>query len=171
MTRSRNFDPPPVARADRARIAVVATAVSVALAAGGCGASQKPSPSASISGATGVAFAACMRSHGVPDLPDPGANGVDLAGIDTRTPAFKSAHQSCTPLQPASGADNSSASESERLAAIDNAKCMRSHGVPNFPDPTFLASGGNSISLDRARHSIPGIQTCTKRRADGDPTD
>ena len=28
-------------------------------------------------------------------------------------------------------------SESERVAAIANAECMRKHGVPNFPDPTF----------------------------------
>ena len=31
-------------------------------------------------------------------------------------------------------------SERERVAAISNAECMRKHGVPNFPDPTF--SGG-----------------------------
>jgi hypothetical protein len=26
---------------------------------------------------------------------------------------------------------------SEKRAAIANAECMRKHGVPNFPDPTF----------------------------------
>lgn len=158
MTRSRNVEAPTLARVDRARIAVVPAAVSVALAAAGCGASQMPNRSASSSGATGVAFTACMRSHGVPDFPDPGPNGVDLADIDTRTPAFRSAHQSCAPLQPASSADSSSASESDRLAAIDNARCMRSRGVPNFPDPKFLASGGNTVSLDGLDTQSPAFK-------------
>ena len=147
MTRSRNPQAPPAARAARVRIAIVTTTLSAALAAGGCGASHKPSHSASSPGPTGVAFATCMRSHGVPNFPDPGPNGIDLEGIDTQTPAFRSAHQACTPLQPADSASGSAASENERLAAINNAKCMRSHGLPSFPDPKFLASGGNSVSL------------------------
>jgi hypothetical protein len=99
-----------------------------------------------------------MRSHGVPNFPDPGPNGVDLDGVDTQTPAFQSAHQACTPLQPAGSTDRSSASDSERLAAINNAKCMRSHGVPNFPDPEFLASGGNTVSLDGLDTQSPAFK-------------
>jgi len=159
LTRSRNSEAPPVARFHRVRIAIVAAALSATLAAAGCGASHKPSPSASgSSSATGIAFAACMRSHGVPSFPDPGPNGVDLEGIDTQTPAFQSAHQACTPLQPAGSADGSPASDRERLAAINNARCMRSHGVPNFPDPKFLASGGNSVSLDGLDTQSPAFK-------------
>jgi hypothetical protein len=37
-------------------------------------------------------------------------------------------------------------SASQQAAALAFARCMRSHGVPNFPDPTFTAtpSGGPS---------------------------
>jgi hypothetical protein len=99
-----------------------------------------------------------MRAHGVPNFPDPGPNGFDLSGIDTQTPAFQSAHHACTPLQPAGSADGPPASDSERLAAINNAKCMRSHGVPNFPDPKFLASGGNTVSLDGLNPQSPAFK-------------
>ncbi len=158
MNRSRNSEAPPVARADRLRVAIVAAAVSAAVAGAGCGASQQPSTSASRPGASGVSFADCMRAHGVPSFPDPGPNGVDLAGIDTRTPAFQSAHQTCTPVQPASSADSPPESASERLAAVTNAKCMRSHGVPNFPDPKFLANGGNTVSLDGLDTQSPAFK-------------
>jgi hypothetical protein len=99
-----------------------------------------------------------MRAHGVPNFPDPGANGFDLSDVDPQTPAFQSAHQACTPLQPAASSDGSPASESSRLAAINNAKCMRSHGVPTFPDPKFLASGGNSVSLDGIDTQSPAFK-------------
>lgn len=88
-----------------------------------------------------------MRTHGVPGFPDPGAGGLDLAGIDTRTPAFQSAHQACMPVQPAGDAGRAPESAGERLEAIANARCMRAHGVPRFPDPTFLPGGGNTVSL------------------------
>jgi hypothetical protein len=42
--------------------------------------------------------------------------------------------------------------------AVTNAKCMRSHGVPNLPDPTFLASGGNSVSLDGINTRSPAFK-------------
>ena len=138
--------------------AIAVALVGSALVIGACGSASKPSTAAGSVSSAAVRFADCMRSHGVPDFPDPGPNGVDLAGVDTQTPAFQSAHQACTPLQPASSADSSPASESERLAAIDNAKCMRSHGVPNFPDPKFLASGGNTVSLDGLDTQSPAFK-------------
>ena len=43
----------------------------------------------------------------------------------------------------------SSAAETGRgdALALKFANCMRSHGVPNFPDPTFLSSAGTSVNL------------------------
>jgi hypothetical protein len=56
----------------------------------------------------------------------------------------------------------SPASGSQRPAALANAECMRKHGVANFPDPTFLSSGGTSVNLTGLT-SVAGVQTGTSR--------
>lgn len=129
-------------------IALIALGCGLTLAACGSSAKSTGTRESSSQYAQGVRFADCMRAHGVPRFPDPGPNGLDLPGIETQSPAFQSAHQACASLQPASTAQGSPTSANDRLAAINNAKCMRSHGVPNFPDPEFLPSGGNTVSLD-----------------------
>lgn len=51
-------------------------------------------------------FAQCMREHGVPDFPDPNANGlmdIQSAGIDPESDAYQSAEEACHSLQPVPG--------------------------------------------------------------------
>jgi hypothetical protein len=86
-----------------------------------------------------------MRSHGVPNFPDP-KNGGELSlagtGVNRNSPAFKSASQACQSLMPGvAGGVGPSGQKSDLSPAqgLALAKCMRTHGVPNFPDPT--ASG------------------------------
>ena len=85
-------------------------------------------------------FATCMRAHGVPSFPDPsgGGGGVDLAGtgINPQSPAFKSARQACARFAPQRGPGGIEATESQFLAAVAFAKCMRAHGYSDFPDPS-----------------------------------
>jgi hypothetical protein len=92
-----------------------------------------------------------MRSHGVPNFPDPPANGDPLkrCSLDEQSPAFQSAQQSCKTLLPGSS-QGSPLPESQKLAAITNGQCMRKHGVPNFPDPSFPSSGGSIVQLPAA---------------------
>jgi hypothetical protein len=48
-----------------------------------------------------LAFARCMRSHGVPSFADPTARGLTLpAGIDANSPSFQAAFQACRRLLP-----------------------------------------------------------------------
>lgn len=61
----------------RHTVSVVHAAVSCALAVAACGSSGKSS-SAGASGGPLLKLAECMRSHGVPNFPDPGANGGGL---------------------------------------------------------------------------------------------
>jgi hypothetical protein len=47
-----------------------------------------------------LAFARCMRQHGI-NMPDPDANGgVDMRGVDSDTPKVKAAEQACQQYQP-----------------------------------------------------------------------
>ncbi len=81
-----------------------------------------------------------MRSHGVSSYPDPqvssSANHVQIkispGGADPDSPAFKSANHACRNLLPNGGRPTSSAHD--QAQDLTYADCMRSHGVPNFPD-------------------------------------
>ena len=95
--------------------------------------------------ASGLAFATCMRAHGVPHFPDPAASGagggpgggvaVVPAGVDTSTPAFKKASASCGALVPTSGSRHPADAQTSK-ETLKFSECMRAHGVTGFPDPT-----------------------------------
>lgn len=88
-----------------------------------------------------VAFASCMRSHGLPNYPDPqftGSGGVSISPgrANPNSPAFKSADGACHQLLPNGGAPPGANNHQNRARAVKYADCMRAHGVPNFPDPS-----------------------------------
>jgi hypothetical protein len=123
------------------RLSIGLAAVSCAVVIGGCGSSGKSS-SASGSNATGLEFSSCMRSHGVSNFPDPSPGGgfqIGPIGINQQSPAFRSAQQSCEKLLGGGGTPQPF-SESEKLSIIATSKCMRAHGVPDYPDPTLSAT-------------------------------
>jgi hypothetical protein len=109
-------------------------------------------PAGSGSGSTGasntaahaqkaVKFAECMRSNGVSQFPDPGASGkltIDAvangSSLDTNAPAFKQAISACKQLEPA-GFMGTQRSSQQQQAALKFAQCVRTNGVPDFPDP------------------------------------
>jgi hypothetical protein len=112
------------------------TAVALLLLAG-CGSSSPPKHSGGRPQA--IAFAACMRTHGVPSFPDPGSGGgIQLPpGINPFSPGFKDAQRSCGKLLPGGGPGRGgTASESQKLSMLHLSECMRAHGLPGFPDPT-----------------------------------
>ncbi len=89
-----------------------------------------------------------MRSHGVPNMPDPAANGTlnvnfqkggkggspVSSGINRNSPQCISADKTCRRLLP--GGVPTPAQNQQALAkGLKFAQCMRSHGVPNYPDP------------------------------------
>lgn len=92
-----------------------------------------------------VAFAVCMRSHGLPDYPDPQISSsggqvhvkISPGSLDPNSPAFKSADEACHELLPKGGAPGAGGANRAREQAqgLKYAVCMRSQGVPNFPDP------------------------------------
>jgi hypothetical protein len=121
-------------------------AVGCALTIAACaatGTTRSTTRSSSDSGA--VAYAGCMRSHGVPNFPDAIAGGgFELpAGLNTQSPAYTAAGQMCTKLLPAPIAQHV-LSESDQRQFVAAAKCMRGHGT-DIADPTF---NGPYITLD-----------------------
>jgi len=76
-----------------------------------------------------------MRANGVPSYPDPGSgNGPQVSQVDPRSPAFQTAQRACQKYLPNDGQPRAM-SEADRVRAVAFAKCMRTHGEPDFPDP------------------------------------
>ena len=95
-------------------------------------------------------FTACMRSHGVPDFPDPDAQGgISIrahsgSDLDPQSPGFQAAQKSCAKLMP--GGNLTPAQQAQaRSQALRLSTCMRAHGIPDFPDPS--TSGGIEIRM------------------------
>jgi hypothetical protein len=75
-----------------------------------------------------------VRSHGVGNFPDPDSNNVmKTGGIDKNSPTFKATARACRSLAPTPPPPAMQAQLQAQMLAF--AKCMRSHGVPAFPDP------------------------------------
>jgi hypothetical protein len=99
-----------------------------------------------------IAYSRCMRSHGVPDYPDPDAAGqAQIKGaapldLDPNSAGFKAAAQACKALAPPrqTSPDLDAARQAARLRF---AKCMRAQGVSGFPDPS-TGSGGSPKQSD-----------------------
>jgi hypothetical protein len=115
-----------------------------------------PSASGQSGSPSAVAFSHCMRSHGIPDFPDPTSGG----GVPKVTPQqagvsnarFQAAQRACARLlQP------SQAQLPQIMTGLLNfARCMRAHGIPNWPDPTTDRSG-------QPVFDIPGIDPDSPR--------
>jgi len=90
-------------------------------------------------------YSQCMRSHGVPNWPDPvrtpdGSYGFRTAGIDPHSAAFQSALQACKAQSPEGWSAGQQLSPAQQQAWLSWAKCIRSQGVPDFADPKFSGS-------------------------------
>ncbi|MGH3213964.1 MAG: hypothetical protein ACRDL9_05210 [Trebonia sp.] len=133
----------------RTRAAAGITVMSAAaLLAAACSASPPSagpggSPNAGGSNSpSAVAYSRCVRSHGVPEYPDPNSSGqlpkitpgneAQLGVSESRFTAAQAACQHLWPYQAPTQAQ-------QRQILADDLKfaaCMRSRGLPKFPDPT-----------------------------------
>jgi hypothetical protein len=143
----------------------LAGVVGLSLLASACGSSgakvaqvgTATSTTASSSGPT--AFSACMRSHGLPNFPDPDSNGrFDAAGIDQGSPAFRAANSACRALNPKHPVHEQTRGQLEQQLPqlLAFAKCMRAHGVAKFGDPE-ISPNGHSIAYPVVDTSSPAF--------------
>jgi hypothetical protein len=85
-----------------------------------------------------LAYARCIRSHGVPLWPDPESSGsfdkskLTPHQLGVSSPQIGTAEKACMSLVPTYSATQ----QSHVLAqALRFSRCMRAHGAANFPDP------------------------------------
>jgi hypothetical protein len=105
-------------------------------------------------------FSQCMRTHGVPNFPDPTSsgggqptiqlNGGPGSGLDPQSPQFQAAQSACKHLMPNGGQPSPQQQAQAKDAALHFAQCMRAHGV-NVPDPQVSTNGGTKIQIGGGR--------------------
>lgn len=148
--------------------AVVITTAGLAMLVAGCSGSAASAGSggglanaggSSIS-SSAVGYSHCMRSHEVPSFPDPDSNGQlpkgDARRFGVSSSQLQAARTACQQLLPNVGRVIDAGSISQCMMADDCpqalvqqvlneernfARCMRSQGVPNWPDPTIDTQG------------------------------
>jgi hypothetical protein len=154
-------------------LAAVTALAGVALLAAACGGGS-PAVTTAVSAnyQKALTYAHCMRSHGMPNFPDPGSQGqfsnlpssVSDAGAKQ---ASLSAQNACRHLAPGGGGAGGSneLSPAEQHQMLQYSACMRAHGIPDFPNPTsngfnFAGTGINpgSPQLQTANHACSSIR-------------
>jgi hypothetical protein len=106
---------------------------------GGTASASASSSSGGGGGRSALAFSQCMRAHGIKDFPDPGSNGaINLNGspgsdLNQNNPRYQAADQACKSLLPPG---QTGSSGQLKTANLNYAKCMRAHGISDFPDPS-----------------------------------
>jgi hypothetical protein len=121
---------------------LAATAVLAACGGGSPAASATPGSQAYYQDA--VAFAQCMRAHGQPGFPDPQPNGRFLINgpkDHVGGAQMDSANKACQHLLPKPPPLTAAQQRQLTAQALRFVACMRSHGIPDMPDPVVNASG------------------------------
>jgi hypothetical protein len=157
-------------------LAAVACAIAVAACgfSGKTGSSGSSASTGSGSSSTGstLTFSKCMRANGVPTFPDLSSSGMliqgnahtmSVNGVSVSAPAFLAARTDCQKYLPSAYASAAQTAQ-QRQRGLNFAKCMRSHGVPNFPDPKVISSsGGNQqVYLPGVNPQSPAFQAAAK---------
>ena len=81
-----------------------------------------------------VKFAECIRAHGVRDFPDPNEKNEFEYGVSVTPAVWNRATTACKDLQPP-GTLSAKRTPKQQSASLRFAKCIRDHGVKDFPDP------------------------------------
>lgn len=145
---------------------VISAVAAIAVLCAGCGAGRPssvahigttPSTTTAAAGNTGSPtpgqlgasldkYAACMRTHGVPDFPDPVVSGSQVQVVVPKAvgtaPRFKRAQAACQSLAP-TGFTQPKITTQDQADYLKAAACMRSHNIVGFPDPTFVGGQVN----------------------------
>jgi hypothetical protein len=160
---------PAIRRAGPLAAAVAGAAVLTAACSSGPGsiAVAGATPAASSAAAQGgpLAFATCMRTHGEPNFPDPNSDGgfsiTPASGIDMNSTTYLNARKTCSSLLHG-GTSGNSVSPQLLAKEIKFAQCMRTHGIPDFPDPNSDGGFSGQSSINPQSPTFQNAQsTCS----------
>jgi hypothetical protein len=101
-----------------------------------------------------------MRAHGVVSFPDPNSGGaipkVSLQQLGVSSSRFQAAERACQHLFPTSDQSSQAQSQQMMTAMVKFARCVRAHGVTNWPDPLAESDPGEPGTPGFPR-DMPGV--------------
>jgi hypothetical protein len=152
--------PDPLGRRVLPTVAVIVTTVLVLAACSGSDSGGALNAGGSANPSSAVGYSVCVRSRGVPNFPDPDSYGelpkADAQHLGVSTSQLQEAQRACQHLLPSSGGVINADSIQQcmltddcpqplvlqvRTEELGFARCMRLHGVPNWPDPIIDSQG------------------------------
>jgi hypothetical protein len=148
-------------------------ALVVPLLAGCGGASRASAPPASATGERSARtvlreLARCIRAHGLPEFPDPQVDNDGVARFPDSAPRVPVAtQQACRRIAAQIPPDYSSTapvSSGEVQNALALARCLRAHGIPDWPDPNALGQFPIDTRIQQGGKRLiePALQACAR---------
>lgn len=158
---------------------VAAALVPVAAAAGlllaACGGATHAAGSPGTHGSTNQRalvvlrqLAVCVRTHGLPGFPDPVVRNDGVPVFPDSAPRVpEAAQQACSAIANRIPPDYTettavSASDYQKLLALG--RCIRAHGIPDWPDPNPLGEFPIDARIQHGgkRLFVPAIHACAR---------
>lgn len=115
-----------------------------------------------------LAYAECMRGHGITNFPDPKTGGGYPDGymktIDSNSPQFTSATKGCRSFATAAGMAPWTGAQwaAYDVQLLKISHCMQAHGITNFPDPKGGEQGGFAAAAGPLDQSSPQYAAAAK---------
>lgn len=114
-----------------------------------------------------LAYARCVRSHGVPAFPDPNGAGqfskATLQQLSASNSQYLTATRDCAHLLPNGGGGPTAGQVRQEWTGMASfARCMRSHGEPSWPDPTAYPPDPSRPTFELPASIQPTPQTIAK---------
>ena len=136
---------------------------------GGVGTTESGTASTQSAEQALLAFAQCMRRHGISDFPDPrqtadGTYGwTNLNQLRQLVRGDAQAFTTCEPLLAGTGITSPANIAKFQQDMLAFAKCMRTHGVSDFPDPNSNGRfGGQVKNLDTSTPIYQAAKTACR---------
>jgi hypothetical protein len=153
-------------------VLLLALGASAAFLLAGCGNSREnPAGAASVDQRATVvlrSLARCVRAHGLPAFPDPqvGSDGVPrFPDSAPRVPV--ATQQACRAIAtriPPQYTSTTVVSSADHQKLLQLARCIRTHGIPDWPDPNALGEFPINSRIERGgkRLFVPALHVCAR---------
>lgn len=128
-------------------VIVAASLMVLAMACSGSGSSSSQEPPADAQAAAALKYGNCMRAHGVTNFPQPGGGPQTGPPINLGSPTYVAAEKACAQYAGGGPISTQGVSPQVMQELLQFVSCMRTHGVPDMPDP----NSNGTISLPSGR--------------------
>ncbi len=147
--------------------ALAAGLAATALLAAACGGGSAPTPNAETAYQKTLAYSQCMRAHGEPGFPDPQPNGnllINGQQDHLNGNLMNHANKICQHLMPKFKPLTATQQRQLTAQALKFVACMRTHGIPDMPDPV-VNDQGVQLSIGGPGHGGPAPNSPVLRAA------